>query len=871
MIRLPEMSGGINNTDAPHSIKDNQLQDESNMVFSGGAYKTRSGFLGTNTVIKNGKIAKHHFKDGFPKYDIVQSRNFDIKLNYLLSEEYKYANGSYTKQNARPMKISGLYVLQNDFRNLEGYVYGNLNTFLYTDEGAFIPVYMDDRREGKAPAVANPFDNGCTSVEAYTQNFITYSANPVLENGLGVFMYICGYWLGGEGYGFKLYEMKHLKDTEYANDANNFEDDGFHFAWVIVPEDKFYTPTVLVNGKGTSYSTLPADLSVSAPASNFESPNLLCKKVQGYFMTDGGFYTKEGAEIWLGSNTFVFPQIFSYTGDTVETRVLANDLIITYVDNRGEEQNITVSKGTWYTDGNLFISDFMGMGDVNYQVRVVVSWLDDRASTSVALKYNAGTVSEPNWQNLMLPRGVANNLKITGYTVDDGACEKFARFSNCTWFGGTAEGLSGGTRLFMWGSDLEPNKIIWSDVDNPLYFPKNNFAYVGEQNDPITVLAKQSNMLVIAKHFSLHYTTYVDNSSSYTAEEVISGNVNDVAAISAIFPLTQISGDIGCDLPRTMQLCANDLVWANSDGRVYTLKSASQYSECNVYELSYPVQNIICESIENDVLRERGGLQGFMGDYNAFNKTCFAMDYDGAYYLFLSHKIFVMQYSDTGFKYSYSYAEGNRVKSGISWDVIDIAPLTNDILSNYDYEWSHTIAKYSKSSRLIFGIVSTKGLFLMRDCMIWSQNNNTIPTRASQVILFGISEKDSNIYDISKAGTINEDKTYGIELSEITANSIYAEFTTKNYDIGQSFERKRIEHIYYSAKGTVGTQINVYAITDKGEEFIDRQIITTPNDEAERHIRHCLHGVKYLSLRVEIFGRAEIRGFAVKYKNLGGY
>ena len=155
--------------------------------------------------------------------------------------------------------------------------------------------------------------------------------------------------------------------------------------------------------------------------------------------------------------------------------------------------------------------------------------------------------------------------------------------------------------------------------------------------------------------------------------------------------------------------------------------------------------------------------------------------------------------------------------------------------------------------------------------MIWSQNNNTIPTRASQVILFGTSEEDSNIYDISRAGTINEDKTYGIELSEITANSIYAEFTTKNYDIGQSFERKRIEHIYYSAKGTVGTQINVYAITDKGEEFIDRQIITTPNDEAERHIRHCLHGVKYLSLRVEIFGRAEIRGFAVKYKNLGGY
>ena len=70
---------------------------------------------------------------------------------------------------------------------------------------------------------------------------------------------------------------------------------------------------------------------------------------------------------------------------------------------------------------------------------------------------------------------------------------------------------------------------------------------------------------------------------------MLNGLISDIASISAIFPLTQISGDIGCDLPNTVQLCDNNLVWCTTAGKIYVLKTTNQYSENNIYELSYPI------------------------------------------------------------------------------------------------------------------------------------------------------------------------------------------------------------------------------------------------------------------------------------------
>ena len=103
----------------------------------------------------------------------------------------------------------------------------------------------------------------------------------------------------------------------------------------------------------------------------------------------------------------------------------------------------------------------------------------------------------------------------------------------------------------------------WSDLNNPLYFPENNFSTVGDGSQKITAFGKQNDMLIIFKEHEIYYTNYASN--NFTAEEVMSGAIIDVASSSATFPLTQIHSLIGCDCPNTIRLCANRLVWATTD------------------------------------------------------------------------------------------------------------------------------------------------------------------------------------------------------------------------------------------------------------------------------------------------------------------
>ena len=99
----------------------------------------------------------------------------------------------------------------------------------------------------------------------------------------------------------------------------------------------------------------------------------------------------------------------------------------------------------------------------------------------------------------------------------------------CTWFGGDRSGINGGTRLFVSGNPSEPNLVHWSDVNNPLYFPENNYARIGNSGMAVTAFGKQENILVLFKESEIYYATYVAG-GDFTAQDVIDGKVVDVAA-----------------------------------------------------------------------------------------------------------------------------------------------------------------------------------------------------------------------------------------------------------------------------------------------------------------------------------------------------
>lgn len=154
-----------------------------------------------------------------------------------------------------------------------------------------------------------------------------------------------------------------------------------------------------------------------------------------------------------------------------------------------------------------------------------------------------------------------------------------------TWFGGTA----GGTRLFLGGDDA--GCVAWSDLDNPLYFPESNYATVGTPGKPVTAFGKQGSLLILFKEREVYAAEYTAAAKT-TAEDVQSGQVTDITA-TAMFPLTALHAEIGCDLPQTVALCGNRLWWACRDGSVYALQSTGQFSQRNITRLSAPIEPLL--------------------------------------------------------------------------------------------------------------------------------------------------------------------------------------------------------------------------------------------------------------------------------------
>lgn len=214
-----------------------------------------------------------------------------------------------------------------------------------------------------------------------------------------------------------------------------------------------------------------------------------------------------------------------------------------------------------------------------------------------------------------------------------------------TWFGGTASGVGDGTRLFVSGNANQPNMVRYSDVNNPLYFPDNNFIFVGQKSQPVTAFGKQNEYLVIFKTHEIYACEYAW--SAVSGEDVAAGIVPDVTS-DAYFPIRQINGGIGCDCPNTVKLCGNHLVWANKDDkRIYTLSNFSNYTEKNVRDISW----VIAPTIKNAITSSASAV--VWGDF----------------YILMANTqdIFLFDYTQNGFTYYASYYDDKRASTRIPW------------------------------------------------------------------------------------------------------------------------------------------------------------------------------------------------------------
>lgn len=257
---------------------------------------------------------------------------------------------------------------------------------------------------------------------------------------------------------------------------------------------------------------------------------------------------------------------------------------------------------------------------------------------------------------------IEDNMEITAPCPNSADnIEKVFSMRSALWFGGDAAGISGGTRLFLGGNTAEKEKslVLWSGLNNPLYFPENCYAYVGNSNQAVTAFGRQNDTLVIFKERETFYTQYTRN-SNITASDLINQNVVDYTASSVYFPIIQLHSAIGCDCPDTVQLCRNRLVWACADGNVYTLVSQNQYSERNIYCLSDMIKRRL--SAESDL------------------KNAHSADWEGRYFLFVGNHAYVMDYESYGYVNAAYYNKTEDAQVMTPWWIWEL-PDTEDYIT----------------------------------------------------------------------------------------------------------------------------------------------------------------------------------------------
>jgi hypothetical protein len=536
-----------------------------------------------------------------------------------------------------------------------------------------------------------------------------------------------------------------------------------------------YVPTLVKNGE-------PAALAAQPPNGvTFEPKNILGNRFKCSYTTDGKgwiFVLPESIENAVkisavyDDGTDVEPKEHSVTvADHVPSQELRNHSFWQETTDRGDKRYLRVDVKTnevWFTDKNGVALDPLPLAD----------------------------------------RG--NNVTVT---VEQKSAGELSGMKFSTWFGGGSSGLSGGTRVFLSGDSADQSLVVWSSLNNPLYYPATNYAYVGNPDSPVTAFGKQSDMLVVFKTDEIYCMQYRQGYTP-TAEQLENQEAIDVESAQALFPMFPIHPEIGCDCPDTICLCDNRLVWLNSDGRVYGLFSNGQFSENNVRELSKAVEPYLLN-------HSKGSLQSASAEKDGNH-----------YFLLVDGDMYVLDYSSNGFSYYSSYSTDEKAQKMIAW-----------------YRWN----------------IGLNGVQLDREERPYAP----FLFETERTITLFANAKQSGKNNICSFETADGGKDQSINGEE---ENVHAYFQTKQFDFGNAERLKKINPFYLQITGDDGEKLNLtylnankqcldeYSPVMKGEDLlVCNPIRVTPN--ANR--------VRTFGLKVEGDGHIEVGSLTLNYSMMG--
>ena len=641
---------------------------------------------------------------------------------------------------------------------------------------------------------------------------VVYSAKSIKENGTGIFLLCTKKPSEPEDIPDEVnltIQNKNTEVIELFEVVDNKKSGGYKLELLTYKD--LYIPTVYINGKSDGFYQRP----ISEQA-EFATPSLF----EGYNSIFWGYhdfcFTPDADNSERDFNVFTLPVEIKNTRIKIIYRSLSETPILDIGETNFESQ-----EHYWYDE--VYISADIAKRQIKFSIKKDGKFVPYGFTNSLGKE--------------------ANILKFRVQFLENKNNMCGMKFG--MWFGGEAEGVEGGTRLFISGSENNPNLVMWSDLNNPTYFSENNYVYVGEESQAITSLQKQGDMLVIFKQNSIFYSTY-SIGKGYTFDDVIQGKVFDVTTLDATFPVTQISDGIGCDLPQSIQLCNNRLVWATGR-KVYMLNSLNQYNKNNVIEIS-----AMCEN----KLRE---IRDF-----ALHSSC---QYQGHYILSFDNHFFVLDYDHYYFNNAARYSDTQKRQKQLVW---------------YYWEIPNIEASF-------YALKSSGDFFYMVCAELFEVTNDNTTTKyytkfynyQFQSVLKGISEKDQNygedVWLSSKEYILeefeNENTDWVTDKLQKRA-PIETMVQTKMFDFGAMERFKSIEQVYLGLGKTPG-DLNIEYLTENGSlhkgyiEICENKEINTPDFITTKRLLPGIKRALKFGVRITAKGRIALEGILIKFKYMG--
>lgn len=234
------------------------------------------------------------------------------------------------------------------------------------------------------------------------------------------------------------------------------------------------------------------------------------------------------------------------------------------------------------------------VGDVDAveEVRVNGTLLTEDEDYTVDLSYGAVTfAAAPQMQE-----SAANSVEIVFRKENEAAKESVM---SCRYAGVYGSGVE--VCMVLGGCEAQPNAVFWNGNDdaamNPAYFPMSFYNLCGDSAESVTGFGRQYTDLIVFKERSI-------GKAGFSVEEV-----NGRDSISLTYE--RVNDKTGCDLPWSIQLIENNLVFANSVQGIFTLLSSSAAYENNVSLVSRNINGSDRRPGLLYDLRVTGGTQGF--------------------------------------------------------------------------------------------------------------------------------------------------------------------------------------------------------------------------------------------------------------------